>query len=457
MKKYSLKFWLIFWLSSALFLTGWFFYWEAKNQGLGKATSAVLNWLPLDKSKKKEYAALGTFLDAFMKKDDQEKTFLILFQNNMEIRPGGGFIGSFGILKLKNGQIEKLETHDLSNFDARIPDTVAVPYPMKETLHIAAWKLRDSNYAPDFAENAKKAEEFYYMGKGEEKFDGVIGITTNVLTSMLKVTGPISIEGYPGTYDNENAILALEYQVEKGFADQGIERGERKSVMNDLAKEISKRIMNASTKEKIALADIVIEDLKRKDIQLYFADEKLENAAKEALWDGTMNADWDKDYLMTVDANLGAYKSDYYVKRSLDYAIDLTKEKAEVKLKIAYEHTAKQKDWMTKDYLTYLRVYVPKDAWLVSQKNFDGTKFGNEFGKKFFGAIVKVPLGTSKTVELNYLLPQFNAGENYDLLVQKQAGLNNVPVHVKVILPNGEIKEFSKTLDSDLKLSEIVQ
>lgn len=460
-KKYSLKFWLIFWLAAGVFLTSWFFYWEARNQGVGKATSAVLDFLPLDKSKKKEYAALGTFLDAFMQKDGQEKTFLVLFQNNMEIRPGGGFIGAFGILKLKDGKIESLETHDLSNFDARIPDTVAPPYPMKETLHIAAWKLRDSNYSPDFVINAQKAEEFYRMGQGQEKFDGVIGITTNVLTSMLKVTGPITMEGYPGTYSDENAILALEYQVEKGFEEQGIARGERKSVMNDLAKEIARRVMNASIKEKMALADMAVEDLKRKDIQLYFADEQLQTAAANAGWAGIVDSAWQQDYFMTVDANLGAFKSDYYVKRSLDYALDLSKEKPTATLKISYEHTAKQKDWMTKDYLSYLRVYVPEGSWLVSQKNFDGTKFGNDppagGGKKYFGAIVKVPLGTTKTVELNYTLPQFDPAQNYDLLIQKQAGLNNVPVHVRVILPDGSIKEFSKTLDGDLKLSEILQ
>lgn len=455
LKKYSPKFWIIFWLGAVIFLTGWFLFWEAKNQGVSKTTNAVLEFLPLDRNKKKEYAALGTFADAFLKKDGQEKTLLLLFQNNMEIRPGGGFIGAFGILKFKDGKVLSLETHDLSNFDERIPNTISVPYPMKETLRINSWKLRDSNYSPDFAENARKAQEFYYLGQGQEKFDGVIGITTNVLTSMLKVTGPVAIEGYPGTYDDENAILALEYQVEKGFADQGIERGERKSVMNDLSGEIVKRIMELSVREKLALADIIIEDLERKDIQLYFADETLQRAAENAAWAGRVDDNWERDYIMTVDANLGAYKSDYYMKRSLDYTVDLSKSKPEVILKITYEHTAKQKDWMTKDYLTYLRVYVPEGAWLVSQKNFDNTKFGNEFGKKYFGSIVKVPLGTKETVELKYTLPENITLEEYNLKIQKQAGLNGTPVAVHLLGENGARRDYAFDLNRDVVLSKI--
>jgi hypothetical protein len=43
--------------------------------------------------------------------------YLILFQNNLELRPAGGYIGNFGILKVKNGQIVSLETHDTNIFD----------------------------------------------------------------------------------------------------------------------------------------------------------------------------------------------------------------------------------------------------------------------------------------------------------------------------------------------------
>jgi len=445
MKKYSLKFWIIFWAVSVIFLAGFYFFLQIRKDGLGGA----VEYLPIGQ----ENRTIAVLANYFYQKDDVERTFLILFQNNMEIRPGGGFIGSFGIVKVKNGEMTMMQIHDLSNFDARIPNGVDTPYPMKETLRVSDWKLRDSNYSPDFAVNAKKAEEFYYMGKGEEKFDGIMGITTNVLTSFLKVTGPISVQGYPGTYADENAVLALEYQVEKAFDEQGIPRGERKSIMKDIAQEILKKVFALNSAQKLELYNIITDDLNKKDIQLYFKDPVLSETVQKANWGGLMDSTWQDDYVMTVDANLGAYKSDYHVKRSMVYTIDLWKDVPTATLRITYKHTATQKDYMTKDYLTYLRVYLPEGAWFTGGKNFNSPKFGTELDRKYFGSIVKVPLGQTKTVEIEYTLPA-EIKESYNLKIQKQAGINDEPVEIHVIGADGSKKDYSTVLNSDFILEK---
>lgn len=449
-KTYSKKFWIVFWTVSVLLLIGLYFFLQLRNKGIGSS----IDYLPLGDEKKQEIKSIAYFTNYLLKQDDQEKVFLILFQNNMELRPGGGYIGSFGILKTKNGKVADLQTHDLSNFDGRIPSTIEPPYPMKETLHIDSWKLRDSNWSPDFFENAQKAEYFYYLGQGEENFDGIVAINSNVLTSFLKVTGPISIPNYPGTYDSENAILTLEYQVEKGYAQQGIERGERKSVMNELAKAVIKQISNLSNSQKFNLAKIILEDLNKKDIQLYFKDSNLESQAQNSGWSGEVEKNWQKDYLMMVDANLGSYKSDYYIQRKFDYKIDLSSETPKANLKITYTHNGKVKDWMTRDYLTYLRVYTPKDVWLINSKGLGEIKFGNDFEKKSFGSLVHTALDTTNTVEFEYTLPKDFDRDNYDLLIQKQSGAGDSTGHITVINKDGKEKSFDIALTGDWKMSE---
>ncbi len=443
MKKRSFKFWIIFWTISVVFLFGLYFTLQFRKGGMDQ----MIDYLPIGQENK----AIATLAEYLYRKDDVEKTFLILFQNNMEIRPGGGFIGAFGVVKVKNGQVTLLQTHDLSNFDARIPDTVSPPYPMQETLRIRSWKLRDSNYSPDFAVNAKKAEEFYKMGQGQENFDGVIGITTNVLTSFLKITGPIQVEGYPGTYADENAIMALEYQVEKAYVDQNIPVGERKSIIGGIAQEVMKKVFALSSAQKLDLYNIITEDLNKKDVQLFFKDQSVKDTVQKANWGGLLDSAWKKDFLMTVDANLGAYKSDYFVKRSLDYTIDLSGEIPKAILRITYKHTAEKKDWMTKDYLTYLRVYVPTGAWLTDAQNFPNPQFSSELGRTTFGSIVKVPLGQTKTVEINYTLPK-EISADYNLKIQKQAGINDEPIAVHVFKSDGTKKDYTNVLNSDFVL-----
>lgn len=451
-KKYSRTFWIVFWGCSTLFLVGWYIYWEGRNHGVGSVVSNVISYFPFDENQKKEYQAVSMVADYLMQRDGQQKTIMVLFQNNLELRPGGGFIGAFGIVKVLDGKVLSLETHDLSNFDGRIPDTVEPPYPMRQTLAIKSWKLRDSNYSPDFATNARKAEEFYHMGNGQERFDAVIGLTTNVLTSMLKVTGPIQIEGYPGTYDSENAIISLEYQVEKAFEQQGIAREDRKSIMSELAKEIEGRIASLSLSKKIDLAKVLLADLNSKDIQLYFANENMQRFVERSGWAGKVDQSQANDYLMVVDANLGAFKSDYYVQRSLEYTVDFSQGKPLVHLVITYKHTAEKKDWMTKDYLTYVRVYAPKGSWLGNTKNFENVQFADEFSKRVFGAIVKVPLGQEKIVELNYTLPDTITEQDYALLIQKQAGITNEPVAVHIIGSGGEKRDYSYAMNGDLSI-----
>jgi len=444
---------IIFWIIAILFLTGWYFFWQARTKGISSVVSGgFLDMLPMDAEKKEKLKTIGYFADYLMTEDDQEKTFMILFQNNMELRPGGGYIGSFGILKVKNGKITLLQTHDLSNFDGRVPDGIEPPYPMKETLNISSWKLRDSNWSPDFFENAQKAEEFYIMGKGGEKFDGIVAINTDVLTSFLKVTGPVEIEGYPGTYDSENAVINLEYQVEQGAYDQGAKRGDRKAIMGPLASSIIKKASALDNSEKIKLAEILLEDLNKKDIQLYFKNPNLENRAVLAGWSGEIDRNWNNDYLMLVDANMGSLKSDYFMKRSFEYKVDFSGDVPKAQLKITYDHTGKTKDWMTSDYLTYLRVYTQNGSWLQDKKNVGDVKFVEDLGKKYFGSIVTVKLGQSKTIEFDYDLPKDITYEDYNLLIQKQSGVSDVPGKITIIDKNGKEKIFDITLAGDWKM-----
>lgn len=448
------KFWTGFFLTSVLFLGGWYFYWNTRSASLSSLTD-ISNILPLGAEMQGDLKTVATIAEHFYNTNGEEKTFLVLFQNNMELRPGGGFIGSFGILKVKDGAVTDFASHDVINFDGRIPDTVPAPYPMPETLGVKSLKLRDSNVSPDWGVNAKAAEDFYHMGEGKEQFDGVIGITTNVLSSFLSVTGPVTVPGYPGEYDAETGVLDLEYQVEQDFYKQGISRGDRKQVMHELGNIILAKVKDLSWPKKYELFKVVLDDLHKKDIQIVFKDEALQEVVKKAGWSGELDQAWAEDYLFLVDSNLNALKSDYRMKRSVDYVVDLRGTNRKVTASITYEHTAKEKDYMTRDYQAFSRIYVPAGSWLEKVTgNAKPAVFGNELGKKYFGALIQVPLGTTKTVVWEYRLPEALAtGEAYDLKIEKQAGVNDVPVRVTLLRDSGT-KHYEFELNRPFVLSD---
>lgn len=447
------KFWIGFIFTSGLLLGAWYFYWATRSGSLDSLTD-LSNILPVSEEMQGDLKAVIKIAEHFLDTDGEEKVFLVLFQNNMELRPGGGFIGSFGILKVKDGSVTEFSSHDVINFDGRIPDTVPAPYPMRETLGVKSLKLRDSNVSPDWAVNAKAAEDFYHMGEGKEQFDGVIGITTHVLSSFLSVTGPVEVPGYPGEYDAETGVLDLEYQVEQAFYKQGIERGDRKQVMHDLGNIILAKAKELSFPKKYELFKVVLDDLHKKDIQIMFKDEALQETVRASGWSGELDQAWDKDYFLLVDSNLNALKSDYRMRRSIDYTVDLRSTPAKVTAAVTYEHTAKEKDYMTRDYQTFARLYVPEASWLERVDGpFKPAVFGSELEKKYFGALVHVPLGTTKKVTWEYHLPETLSGDDYDLKIEKQAGVNDVPVTVTILRSSGTEKHAFK-LNRPFVLSE---
>ncbi len=448
------QYWTRFAIIAGIFLLGWFVFWEIKNQGWLRLAD-FSSVLPMSSEQQSDIKALSLIAHELNDTNGETKTFLILFQNNLELRPGGGFIGSFGVLKIRDGAVVDFSTHDTGNFDGRIPSTVTPPYPMGELLRIDSWKLRDSNFSPDFPTNARQAVDFYVMGSGAERFDGVIGVTTEVFSSILALIGPISVEGFPGTYTAESGVIDLEYQVEQGYRNQQIAPGERKSIMKLIGDAMLVKIKELSLKNQYALFTTLLGNLHSKAIQVYFTDPSLQEVVSRAGWDGALDQTWRDDYVMLVDANLGAFKSDYSMRRHIKYSIDLSGDTPRAILKITYTHTGQAKNWYTKDYVTYLRAYIPEGSFVTSVSNGDKPVYGTELGKKYVGVIVGVPLASEKTVTIEYTLPtSIDTSEWYDLKIAKQSGVTGTPLDITITHQDGNTKTLTRTLSDDFILSE---
>jgi hypothetical protein len=416
----------------------------------------VSKLLPIEADTKAEIEAVNTLADKLTQKDDVTRTFMVMLQNNYELRPGGGFLGQYAILEVKNGEIISSFVEDANLLDQRITATITPPYPFKQ-IQLKKWKFRDSNFSPDFPTNVDKAQYFYRLAGGREQFDGVIALNANVFDHILDITGPIEMPGY-GTYTSADASMKLEENVEKQFLGEDVPaelKQNRKSIMKKIAAEIINRISTLNNIPK--LAEFAQTELRDKNIMIWFKDPSLQSLVSGVHWDGTVSTDWNGDYLMIVDANLGALKSDYWVKRSLDYSVDFTAgPKPIATMKYTYNHTATYGDWRTSDYHTYTRILAPlgskyidnsrvKTGGVLSQDNKD-------FNKTIFGYKVDAVMNHSLDTSIQYELPDTIKADSYQLLIQKQSGIGNIPVTVHIKTNKGDFTQTA-TLAKDLKLS----
>lgn len=440
----------IMFLAGGFFL---FFYAKENKKTIALSSLNIANrfskFLPIGNDEKKELEVINTLTQTFTKKDNVERIFMVFLQNNMELRPGGGFLGQYAILKIKNGDVTSVSFEDANLLDQRIQAKITPPYPFTRMMQIKKWKFRDSNFSPDFPTNVEKAKYFYRLSGRSGNFDGFFAVNTDVFNDILKITGPITVPGYGITVDGNNGALKLEEYVEKKYImDPELDTQNRKAVMKQLASLMVEKLMSFGNVSR--LAQTAHQEFKNRNIMVNFTDPTLQALAESVHWDGSVSKNWNSDYLMMIDANMGSLKTDYYMKREVSYDIDLTAERPIATLNILYKNTAPYGDWRTSDYHTYLRVYVPKGSEFLERQMVSSPLTQEEFGKTYFGMIVHVLIGGQTQAMIKYQLPADFDRNDYRLLIQKQSGVGNIPVKVRLKTKDGEFNQ-EQTLDNDLK------
>jgi len=456
LQKKNKKIWGII-IALVFLIAGVFLFGSRAVEKLGKrklvvnslwAFDKVARLLPIQPDTKKEIETINRLVQYLSQTDNQTRKFLILLQNNMELRPGGGFLGQYAVVTIRNGKVISQFVEDANLLDQRIKTRVAPPYPFRRMMGIKRWKFRDSNFSPDYPENVVKAEYFYRLAGRRSDFDGVIAVNVSVLEKILELIGPITVGG--ATYNSQNVVLKLEEKVEKAYLyNENLNTQNRKWVIKKMAEIITKRLMSINNLPRFS--KLMLEELRNKDILLNFKDPALQASVEAVHWDGSVAKDWGGDYLMAVDANMGALKSDYYIKRNIEYEVDFTGEKPIATLRITYRHTATHGDWRTSDYHTYLRVYVPQGSQLLERKMVSYPNVQEEFNKTYFGFIVHVLIGRETHAMIKYELPENIRVDNYRLLIQKQSGAGLIPVKIRIKTRNGEYFQEG-VLKNDLKL-----
>jgi len=361
-----------------------------------------------------------------------KSTFLILLQNSDELRPTGGFIGTYGILQTENADITRFDTHDIYHMDMPVKDAVNIipPEPIKKYLN-QKWYMRDANWSPDWPTSAQKIEWFYntenklLTGKNQVnnfdgQFDGVIAITPKLVTSLLSLVGPINIDGQEYTEDNFTELL--EYRVEKSYEKLGIPKWQRKEVIGDIIRELKIRLLNLPSKKWQDVLSNLNSNFSKKNILIYLKNPELENLAKEQNWAGEIK-DSASDYLMIVDSNMAALKTDAVMNRSVDYNINETADGLIAKLTINYAHRGPV-DWKTSKYQSFTRIYVPLGSSIIKSQGFADDSFvvQNEYSKTSFGGYLVVEPNSINKIILEYKLPDSVKTKEYNLLIQKQPG-----------------------------------
>ena len=375
----------------------------------------------------------------------EEKTYLFLLQNNAELRPTGGFIGTYGIIKVKNAEVKYFETDNIYNLDNIGKDYLFIdpPWQYQKYMGSTQWLMRDSNWSPNFPEAAEKALWFYEQEGGEEKnIDGVIAVTPEFIKDLIKVVGSVTVDGIEFTPENFTEII--QYEVEQAFVAKGISDAERKKIIGKIGSQLLEDLLALPKDSWQLLWAEYIDNVSEKHILLYMTDPELQQTALEQNWAGEI-VQTNSDYLYIVDCNLASLKTDPGVIRTITYNVERDSNNDLIAdLNIHYKNEGTF-NWKSTRYRTYTRIIVPMGSELLE---YDGVMENDklhgggagqvettqEWNKTVFGGFISVEPKQEGSLHYKYKLPSTVEENGYELYIQKQGGTNNHNLNINLNL-----------------------
>lgn len=397
--------------------------------------------------------------------EPDEKKYLILFQNDKELRPTGGFMTAYSIFKIDSGIIHVDISDDIYNLDATLSNKLAAPPPIKKYLpEVPRFNLRDSNLSPDFEESMKTFSEMYEDSGGYREVNGIIAVDTQALVAVMTILGDIQVGGV--TYSTKEdarckcpqVIFALEE-----YADRPVNfvRGDRKGLIGDLMYEIMNKAFSSEPSVYWGpLFQTMLMEVSEKHVLFYLYDKDAQAGIK-ALNAGGKIMPWEGDYLHINETNFGGAKSNLYVKEQIKQEYEIKNDgTVEKKLTITYKNPFPPSDCnlergglcLNATLRDWFRIYVPKGSELISIKGSQvKEKPYDELGKTVFEGFLEVrPLG-SKTLTITYKLPfKVAKGSPLPVLIQKQPGIEGF--EHEIIVNGKQIDKFPLLTDKKLEI-----
>lgn len=389
---------------------------------------------------------------------EKKKSYLVLFQNNAELRPTGGFIGAFGLISFEKARVISFDVFDVYTADGQLKGHVDPPQPIKDYLGEGGWYLRDSNWSPDFPTSAVRAAWFLDKEMGY-KVDGVFAVDLEFLRILLKESGPVSLSDYNEILDYRNFYEKIQSQAEKNFFPGSTNK---KDYLTALSKTLFRNILDLPEKYLPALVQAISLSLDGRHFSLWFEDPKISQVFTKYSWDGSIatipcrlssgQTSCSSDYLQIVEANLGINKANSFLKRSYVVELGIDQGKILHRLVIAYKNDSVSGVWPGGDYKNYLRLYTNSGSWITRQPILVDNRGNEQFltftesmekGKKVFGTLFSIPAGEERQFIASWETPidlDINKKGNKNLMFywQKQAGLTNDPLQVRVNFPVSE-------------------
>jgi hypothetical protein len=218
------------------------------------------------------------------------RRYLFLSQNPDEVRPTGGFIGTYGVLVADPGQLKLERFEAIDPWLAAHPDAIVpadqAPSALRLSVPPSVQRLANVNAGPDWPQSARLAADLWKKG-GETPVDGVVSVTPGFLARLLAVLGPVEVPSYHETVSTANVVERFDFytrQVETKATTNAV----RKDFVAELAQIVMTRLLSAPASQWDLLAQAIGTAFDQREALVWSSDESVAAAAASRGWDGAI-------------------------------------------------------------------------------------------------------------------------------------------------------------------------
>jgi hypothetical protein len=383
--------------------------------------------------------------------EKEEQKYLILFQNDKELRPTGGFMTAYAIFRVEKGVIHIDRSDDIYRLDDSISGKPSAPAPLQKYLKVYNLNLRDSNWSPDFIESMKTFNDMYERAGQYAEVDGIIALDTDVLVKTVKILDDqIQAGGMTFTTKNDprcdcpQIIYELENNVSRPV---NYVRTDRKSIIGELLSNILVKALSSSPKIYWGpLFQTLIAETHQKHVLFYLYDKEAQKGIESLNAAGKIK-DFEGDYLHINEANLSGAKVNIFMQETVESNYEFKGNEVIKTVTINYKNPWPASDCnlergglcLNAEYRDWIRIYVPKGSELIESTGSPAKlATTQDLGKTVFEGLMTVRPQGIATLTVKYKLPSNISKKPLPVLIQKQPGTTNNQYTLKV---NGRTKE----------------
>ncbi len=379
-----------------------------------------------------------------------KKTYVLVLQNNQELRPTGGFIQAIALLNFENGALISHNVYSSYEVDARLSGTVVPPDDLQRFLGEQQWFFRDSNWNPDFVATSQKMSWYIEKSLGTQ-VDGILAVNLNSLATLIDALGPVEVPQYNEVLTGKNLKERMEFHSEVVL----VNSSQTKDYGAMVLEQVVTKIQGIQEDKVVGFVSALAEGLEENQILAYAKDQTVQDALATIKWNGGLvkpdcpsqfaSESCFVDVVAQVAANVGVNKANYYLEETVDHVVHVTQGSAVHTRTIRIENTAQSNSWPKGDYKAYYRFYISPSAKVTNVEiNAQKVPLSDriervEQGRSLLGFLVTVPVKGQTEVVVSYTVPLPDSSEfAYAFFNQEQSGTDIA--HTFTVVPSPELR-----------------